>query len=298
MIPGSRKIRRIWSSLVTNYYKTHNPQKYADILFEHKFGHKIDWQNPRDLNEWINYLAFKTDTREWSRLADKYAVREYVASKGLESILIPLYGVWDNVNNIDFNTLPKSFAIKTNHASGNTIIVNDKDEENLGIIRERLGVSLANKFGIETAEPHYLRIKPLVIAEKLLPPPYNVDYKIWCFHGIPYCIRTITNRDIDTWSYVLNEYDLNWQKHPEWLSSHYQNSIDVPRPDKLDEMLNYARILSEGFPEVRVDLYHTPEGIYLGEMTFTSSCGRMSYYTQEHLIELGQLVKKGLVNNV
>ena len=232
-----------------------------------------------------------TDTHEWSRLSDKIAVRDYVISKGLGAILIPLYGVWDNADDIDFNSLPNSFAIKTNHSSGSTIIVLDKASENLELLRQRLKLSMAERFGYESAEPHYLRITPRIMAEQLLPPPTNVDYKIWCINGKPQCIMTFSNRNLESGSFVLNVYDLNWQKHSEWVSSRYQKSDDVPKPKMLSEMIEYARVLSEGFPEVRVDFYHTNQGVFFGEMTFTAACGRMTSLSKEYLTYLGSLVR-------
>lgn len=287
MVPGPRKIKRRWLEYKENYYKLHYPQKYADCLYEHIFGYKIDWKRPRDLNEWINYLAFETDTSEWSYLADKYKVREFVASKGLPNSLIPLYGVWDKVEDVDFDSLPESFVIKTNHACGDCIIVRNKAEEDLDGIKSRLRSSLALRFGVDTAEPHYLKIKPLIIAEKLLPPPTNIDYKVWCFYGVPFCIMTIFNRNIEERTYSLSVFDLDWKKHNEWLTPHYQNNSVIPRPDKLEEMLDCARKLSKGFPQVRIDFYNTSEGVFFGEMTFTSAGGRMTYFTKEQLVVMG-----------
>ena len=293
-IPVLKKVRRKYRTWKLEFFKHYNPKRYADYLFKDQFGYGIDWNHPRDLNEWINYLAFKTDTREWSRLADKYSVREYVLSKGLGHILIPLYGVWDDVDAIDFNKLPNSFAIKTNCGSGDTILIRDKKSEDLEEVRKRLNSALTSRFGMESAEPHYLRIKPLIIAERLLPPPTNIDYKIWCFNGTPDCIMTMSNRDIDSCTYDRNVYDLKWESHKEWLASLYRNNVDVPKPARLEEMIEYARILSEGFPQVRVDFYHTEEGVFLGEMTFTASCGRMSSFSKERLIIMGQKVQEGI----
>lgn len=293
LIPGPKKIRRKWREFKSLFYMIYYPKRYADLLYFKTFGHYINWKEPRDLNEWINYLAFNTDTHDWSRLSDKLAARDYVSSRGLDSILIPIYGVWDNANDIDFNLLPNSFVLKTNHACGDTIMVTDKSSIDTESIRQHIRNSLSLRFGVETAEPHYLRIAPKIFAEQLVPPPLNIDYKVWCFHGIPECIMTISNRDIESGHYCMNVYDLDWNKHPEWVTTHYQNSIEIPKPKRLNEMIDYARILSKGFPQVRVDFYHTNKGIFFGELTFTSACGRMTYFTEECLISFGNKVKKG-----
>ena len=277
--------------LVVSYNKFFHPKRYADYLYKKTFGYGINWHNPRNLNEWINYFSFKTDTHEWSRLTDKLAVREYVSNKGLESILIPLYGIWENVDNIDFDLLPDSFAIKTNHACGNTFLVLDKATAEINLIKEKLRESLSSSYGRESAEPHYFRIKPKVFAEQLLPPPTNIDYKIWCFYGHPECIMTMSNRESGSGKFRLSVYELDWQKHPEWISPQYRNSVDVPKPEKLNEMIEYARILSEGFPEVRVDFYHTHSGIFFGELTFTAAAGRMVSLSEEYLTHCGEIIK-------
>lgn len=39
-------------------------------------------------------------------MADKYLAKKYVASKIGDEYVVPLIGVWDNPEDIDFNTLP------------------------------------------------------------------------------------------------------------------------------------------------------------------------------------------------
>jgi len=296
--PSVSKAHRIFKNSLLNFYKYCMPKRYADVLFKRAFGYGINWEQPRDLNEWINYLAFKTNTSEWSRLADKYIVRDYVVSKGLSMLLIPLYGVWDNADHIDFNTLPDSFVIKTNHGCGNSILVEQKDLTNLELVREKMKGFLSVPYGRESAEPHYLRIKPLIMAEQLIPPPFNRDYKVWCFHGQPDCIMTISNRTIEDNTYDLNVYDLGWQKHNEWLVESYRNEVDEPKPECLEKMLQYSRVLSEGFPQVRIDFYSAFGKVFFGEMTFTSYAGRMDYFTKERLVAMGNKIKMGFHDNI
>lgn len=265
---------------------------YANILFKNQFGRDIDWKHPRDLNEVINYLAFNTDTTEWSRLADKYRVREFVKERGCEDILVPLYGKWDNVNDIDYNLLPDSFVLKTNHGGGCTIIVKNKRECQKAEIKQKLNNSLSVDFGALFNEPHYSRIKPCIIAEGLLGDGNRtpIDYKVWCFNGKPYCVFTASNRVLFSEDVDFNVYDLDWNKRIDAMTSRYINDIDVQKPILLNEMLHYAELLSMGFPQVRVDFYIENDHVYFGEMTFTSQGGRMDYFTQEYLRELGSQV--------
>ena len=55
-------------------------------------------------------------------------------------------------------------------------------------------------------------------------------------------------------------------------------------------MLKSAEILSEGFPQVRVDFYEVKGRLYFGELTFTSNGGYMKYFTREFLMEMGKQI--------
>ena len=92
----------------------------------------------------------------------------------------------------------------------------------------------------------------------------------------------------------MEVHDLDWNYLPEKsvFTDHYRDGKGiVPKPEKLNEMLKAAAILSQGFPEVRVDLYEHEKNIYFGEMTFTSNGGYMDFYTKDFLLELGGYVK-------
>ena len=259
------------------------------------FMHReIDIKNPHDINEKINWLKLNDNYELWAFLADKYKVREYIASKGLNEILIPIYGVWDNANKIKFDSLPKSFVLKTNHGSGDSIIVKDKHSCDLAKIINTLNAFLCTPYGVGQGEPHYLFIKPRVIAEKLLiqTEPFStslIDYKIWCFNGKPTYIFVCYSRSKD--KVKVETYDLDWIHHPEFsvFNDHYVDGGGiVPKPKNFKKMLEIAAILSEGFKQVRVDLYNVDGYIFFGELTFTSNGGYMNYFTPEFLQEIGK----------
>ena len=234
----------------------------------------------------------------WPALADKFSVREYVKSKGLESILVPLIGVWDNALQIDFDSLPEECILKCTHDSGSYHIIKKALGYDKEAIINDLNLHLKHKFGYSHCEPHYNRIRPRIIAEKLLFSESDkafssslVDYKVWCFHGVPYCIFVCYGRDKDI--LYVNVYDLDWNVHPEYsvFSDHYQDGRGVvQKPSALSQILNYASKLSEGFPEARVDFYIIEDRVYFGEITFTSNYGQMDYFTKEYLVELGRQI--------
>lgn len=283
------------------FYETYGaiaPISLAKYLYLKNLGRPMNLKNPSDLNEKINYLKFYSDTTQWSVLADKYLVRNYVEQKGLKDILIPVYGVYDTVEQMDFSALPQEFVIKTTHGCADAVIVRDKMAIEKSRIINEIKKNLKLRHGLSTAQPHYLKIKPRLIVEKLLTQDGPVkthsliDYKIWCFNGIPHCIWTCYDRSkthvkvltYDTaWNNISNEYSVD--------TEHYSIGNDIPKPDTLDRMLECASILSNGFPQVRVDMYSIGTHVYFGEMTFTSYAGYMPYFTKKALLRMGELIE-------
>ena len=271
--------------MLDHFYETVIGREY-----ERRKGRKLDWDNPKDINEKIYWLMSRSDTSMWSYCADKVLVREYVSSKGLGDMLIPLLGVWDRAEDIDFDSLPEKFVLKCNHDSGSFRIVDKTRGFDPVAIRDHFSRRLGRKIGYINGELYYNKIKPKVLAEPFLGEDSHglIDYKIRCFGGKPFSITTCSERTDN--AIRLGLYDLDWNAHPESLvfSDTTLDGIGlVPKPDCLDRMLEVASILSEGFPQVRVDLYVIGDKIYFGELTFSSG-GRMSYFTDDYLVELGR----------
>ena len=281
-----------------NFIMKKHPMKAADQMFYDFFGRHIDWDNPKDINEKINWLKFHADPNEWAMLADKYLVREYVKNRGLEDTLIPLYGKWNTADEVlaAWADLPDEFVLKSNNGSGNLLIVTNKNVIDMKRLRKTLIQWIKDKnYGVSLAEPHYQLINNCIIAEKLLKDDSTesfscslVDYKIWCMDGKPYGCLVIWDRHIHG-HYHLDWYDLEWNQHTELLTDH-DTRFSIPKPDNWRYMLEIAGILSKGHPEVRVDLYSIKGKIYFGEMTFTDSGGYILDFSQELLKELGENV--------
>lgn len=277
--------------LLTEWVGKTNPTLLMKIRYFARFHKRLDLNNPRTLNEKILYLSLKTDTTSWTRLADKYAVRGYVKECGLGEILTELYAYWTCETEIDFNILPKSFVIKSVQGCGDVIIVKEKsqlDKEEATMAIHRM---LHERYGAREGARHYLRIKPGVIVEGLLPIKNGespTDYKIWCFNGKVAGIMTCSSRTKN--SVCLGFYDINWGYHPEnmiFSEEHPEEPTPLPKPNNLDKMISVAEKLSAGFPCVRVDLYNFEGRIFFGEMTFTSFGGIMDYYSEEFQLWAG-----------
>ena len=264
----------------------------ANELHKSLVGYDIDWKNPKTLNEKINWMKFNTDTTEWTRLADKYLVREYVKERIGETALPKLYAVWRSADEIDFSKLPKKFILKTNHGCHTIMPVLDKDKMDVNIVKRQFNVWMKKQYGYDTAEPHYMKIKPMIIAEELLDNDATfttalADYKVYCFDGNPFCILVCTDRNVakTTFSY----FDCDWNPLHNVLNEKLKGSdVAIPKPDCLKLLLEYASILAKGHPQVRVDFYITHGKIYFGEMTFTSEGGYDGDITKEFCIEMGK----------
>jgi hypothetical protein len=262
-----------------------------------KFGVSINWNNPVNLNEKINWLAFNTDNALWTTLADKYRVRRYVEEKGLNYILPKLYGVWTNVKKIDFDSLPVQFVLKCNHDAGSVFIIDNKDNNKFIDVKREISERLSITFGIATAEPHYKKIKKVIFAEEYLKndsliSSSLIDYKFWSFNGIiDYChVCYNTNVYEQKRSVIYNVHEWKMEKEKMLYPDSKSNIINIPKPITLNEMLFVAQTLSKGIPECRVDLYESNGKVYFGEMTFMSACGRISNYTESFLVELGNKI--------
>lgn len=275
------------------------PQHLASGIFRGIMGYDIDWKNPRDLNEKINWQKFYSNTSEWTRLADKYLARDYIAEKLGEDVLPKLYGVWEKAEDIDFTSLPDKFVMKTNHGCGGIVLVEDKNKLDLQKVKDEMANALNHKFGYETVEPHYLKIHPVVMAEEMIDNDGGFsssipDYKVFCVNGVPETILVCSDR---VGKHVtLSFYDIEWNYMPEVNSGRHKGEYkEIPKPECLDQLLLYARTLAKDFPQVRVDFYIAHGKIYVGELTFTSQGGYMDYLSREFSLKLGSnvpLIKK------
>ena len=263
------KIRRLHDA----YLIKHNPEKMFSIWHKRSTGVYLNIDNPQTLDDKIAYMAFRTDTSEWSRLADKVRVREYVEGCGYGDYLPKLYGTWEHANEIDFDQLPDSFVIKTNNASATNILVRDKSSIEEEAVRKQLDTWLKSDYGYRTCQPHYTRIKPLILAEEFLS---NIgdnsplkDFKFYCFNGEPKYLIVYTDRVANSHDMKRTIYDMNWNLHQEFLGRRAVPGPEISKPNSFDKMKEIAGKLSAPFPFVRVDFYEIKGQPVFGEMTFT-----------------------------
>lgn len=295
-------IRRILLKQYAKYLEGHDLKRLAGYIYKSNFGKRLNWKNPQNLSEKINWMKFYSDTTLWTEYADKYRVREYVKSKGLGNILVKLYGVWDNAYDIDFDSLPDSFVLKTNHACGTVMLVKDKNKLDVQQTRKTLSEWMKIEMGKSTAEPHYLAIKPCIIAEEYLNVNSNesiVDYKLFCVKGETELVMVCFDRKIG-FGASISLYDKDWNYTPEKLGKCHANDnvSEISMPKSFKQMKNYAQILCKDFPFVRMDFYDIDGKVYFGEMTFTPKGGYCSTLSDEESLRIGQKIMLPIAKSV
>ena len=150
-------------------------------------------------------------------------------------------------------------------------------------------------FGYESAEFHYLAIKPKILIEKLLHQDSSlsnslIDYKIYSIGGKAQSVLTCHNRTGK--NAVKSLYDLEWHIIPNYNSREIPEEEKLPKPASLSSMISAAEALSKPFPFVRVDYYEIDAKPIFGEMTFTPAGGYHIYGTKLFLTDMGQSVMK------
>lgn len=282
------KITKYGRNVINLMAKIFGPELILQLEALIRFGKKIDLKNPKTLSDKICWLEYKRNNPLVIQCSDKYEVRKYVISKGLEEILVPLIGdVYSSVDEIDFEKLPNQFVLKATHGCQMNLICRDIQELDLHKAKKIVAKWFVKGFNRDALEPHYKSIEKRVICEQYLENSDSIiDYKIHCINGEPKFILVCSER---TTGLKLNIYDLVWNPIYEICGKHY-NSKEIKKPVLLNKMLEISRKLSESFEFVRVDLYEIKGKIYFGELTFTPDGGMLSYYTPAFDLAMGSVL--------
>jgi len=272
------------------YYHYVTDERFLSVWYLYHTDKYLAWNNLKTYNEKIQWLKLYDNSSIRTKLSDKYLVREYVANAIGDKYLIPLYGVWNNFHDIDFDTLPNDFVLKCNHGSGYNIIVNNKKMLNLNKAEEKFNEWMENDFSDFGMELQYKHIERKIIAEKFLHNKDNedlMDYKFFVFDGTVRYIQV----DIDRFkNHRRNLFTREWQYIPYSIGFPNAPEVKLPKPQKIEEMLSIAENLGKNFLHVRVDLYLFEENIYFGELTFTHGSGTEKFTPEEFGVEMGKWI--------
>lgn len=267
-------------------------RKAVELRWKNVFGRKPDLNNPKTFNEKLAWTICNYRNPLYELCSDKVEVRKFVESKGLSDILIKKHAVYKSTGEINLDKLPKSFVIKTTHASGGVVVVKDKHSADVRKMKKVLAKSMKHSLYRSGREWQYRNLVPRIIVEDYIKPAHEeslMDYKIFCFDGKPRFIYVATDT-INGGNYAVDFYDTDWN-HLEAQRVGHRRSNGVKKPDSFDEMLKIAEILSKDFIHVRVDLYNVEGKIYFGELTFTTAAGMGKFTDEKWDYEFGKHFK-------
>ncbi len=286
--------RLIWCSLGNHHLLNWMPDKmYLELIYKARTGRKLDLQNPQGYGEKLQWIKLYDRKPEYIQMVDKYTVREYIKTHIGEQYLIPLLGVWEDPQAIDFSLLPEQFVLKCTHDSGSVCICKDKSQFNKEDAISKLSKHQKTGTYWKTREWPYKHVKARIIAEQYMEDESGdelKDYKVLCFNGVPKLIELHRGRfKIHTQDF----YDTNWNK-----TDISQDGVGlslttehVPKPACFEEMLEKSALLSQGIPHLRVDWYSINGRLYFGELTFFDASGFDLFDRESDELMLGEWIQ-------
>lgn len=277
----------------------HIKQRYIEIYddelflmkqYAEKTGHNLNLNLPRSFNEKLQWMKLNYRVPQMIEYVDKRKAKELVKSKIGAKYIIQTIGEWSRFDEIDFRLLPEKYVLKCTHDSGSVAICKDKKTFDIDKTRAAFEKALKKNYYWQAREWQYKYVRPQIIAEEYIGDGVHdiKDYKIFCFDGVPRIIQVDIDRFKD---HRRNLYTTDWQYIDGSILYPTDKNYIVEKPRELEEMLQVARVLSEGFLHVRVDLYDYEGKVYFGEMTFTHGAGYEKFEPSELGLMMGDYIK-------
>ena len=276
--------------LVQKIFKYVPDRLWVEFKYFTHFRRRCNLKAPKTFNEKLQWLKLYYHKTSHTTMVDKYGMKRYVDETLGGQYTIPLLGVWDRVEDIDFESLPNQFVLKTTHDCAGIVICTDKTKLDIAGAKEILGRAMKNNYYVRYREWPYKHVVPRIIAEQYMVDESGTqlkDYKVFCFNGEPYCIQVDFDRfqghkkNLYSLGWELLDFSFNYPAHPE---------IEIKKPAALGEMLEIARKLSVGEPFVRVDFYSIEGRPYVGEITFFPASGYGKFVPEEYDRFFGDMI--------
>lgn len=253
-------------------------------------GKKLNLKNPQTFNEKLCWEKLYYWNPLMTICADKVRARDYFCEKikGGEKYLVKQYGVYKSPDEIDFDTLPDKFVLKSNWGSGQQIIVKDKSKLDIDAAKQkmRLWMKPESNHYFYSFESGYRFIEPRIVCEEFLDYEYKLEF--FCFNGTPKFFWIVINDK--TPDVRANFYELDWTRMP--ITNHYPNfDTDIVKPKCYDEILENAKKMCGDFPFVRCDFYVTKTGYRFSEMTFFHWGASQNFEPSKYNIIVGNMMK-------
>ena len=258
------------------------PERFLKQMYLIKMGRELNLEHPTTYTEKLQWLKLYDHRPEYTTMVDKHDVKQYVAQCIGEQYVIPMLGVWESADDIDFDVLPEKFVLKTTHESGALVICKDKNALDIKATRKKLNYFLKRRYYDCNREWPYKNVKPRIIAEVYMEDStYKElrDYKFFTFGGEPKVLYIAQGRGRGEPT-VADFFDMDF-KHLPFTIDHDMAQTPPLQPKCFEEMKRLAAILSQGTPQLRVDFYEVDGKVYFGEMTFFHCSGFEDFHPEE-----------------
>lgn len=256
-------------------YNSMSDEDYIRRLYKFNMGKELNLDNPITYNEKLQWLKIHDRNPLYTTMVDKYEVKNYVGGIIGDEYIIPTIGVWDDFDDIDFDSLPNQFVLKCTHDSGGLVICQDKKRFDIRAARKKIKRCMKLNFYYTGREWPYKDVKPRIIAEKYMEDAETSelrDYKFFCFDGAVKAMFIASDRQNPNEETKFDFFDVDFN-HLNFRNGH-PNAKRLPdKPKNYEKMIRLAESLSVGIPHVRVDFYEVGEKVYFGEMTFSHWSG-------------------------
>lgn len=285
-----------YKRLHSDYGKQLDDVKYIKKAFKLYMGYELDLENPKTYNEKLQWLKLNYRNPECVIMVDKYLAKDYVKKRIGEEYVVPLYGVWDKFDDIDFDSLPNQFVLKTTHDCGGVVVCKDKSTLDKEKAKKFLNKHLAHEYFYHCREWAYKHVKPRILAEKFMKDSAGqkeeglTDYKFFCFDGQPKAMFIATDRAKQDTETKFDFYDMEFNHLP-FTNGHPNSDKIIEKPKQFDLMIELSKKLSQGLPHVRVDFYESEGRIYFGELTFFHWGGFVPFKPEEWDYKFGEWIK-------
>lgn len=261
------------------YLKFLSDKACIKLIYKAHFGKDINLKDPKTYNEKLQWIKLYDRKEEYIQLVDKYGVRSFVADTIGEEYLIPVLGVWDNAEDINFETLPKQFVLKCTHDSGSVRICKDKNTFDQNEAVKYLNKKLRRDGYLMGREWPYKFVPRKIMAEQYMEDTHTEelrDYKFFTFDGKVKALFVASERQKANTEVKFDYFDENYNLLP--FKQVHDAATETPeKPENFELMKQLAEKLSVGIPHVRVDFYEVNGKVYFGEMTFFHHCGYVPF---------------------
>ena len=266
-----RAMYELW--LLKNY-RRFSAENVIRRRFRNSFGRELDLQNPRTLNEKIQWLKMYERHDYYPICADKYAMKQWVKNLlGTDEYNVPVIYHTNNWRDISAQTVSQfPCIVKPNHSSHDYIILRSADEVNWRQLRRRCRFWIKRDYYMESREWQYKDIPRQIVVERLLVTKEGKipnDYKLNYFNGKLEFIYVSYDREGVNTRCVFDE---KWNVIPFYWGNSNQKEyvpcpVAIPSPKSLEKMKEIGSKIAEFFKYVRVDFYDVDGKLYIGEIT-------------------------------